>query len=53
MSPAGVSYAVAFLAGLTFFFSPCVWPMYPSYLSYIAGAGAGQLAGRGAGRQGA
>ncbi|MDI3298702.1 MAG: cytochrome c biogenesis protein CcdA [Bacillota bacterium] len=49
MSPAGVSYAVAFLAGLTFFFSPCVWPMYPSYLGYIAGAGAGQLAGRGAG----
>ncbi|MDI3317106.1 MAG: cytochrome c biogenesis protein CcdA [Bacillota bacterium] len=43
-----VSYSVAFLTGLVFFFSPCVWPMYPSYLSYIAGASAG-LAARGDG----
>ncbi|MBE3582801.1 MAG: cytochrome c biogenesis protein CcdA [Limnochordaceae bacterium] len=33
-----VGAGVAFLAGLTFFFSPCVWPLYPAYLAYLAGS---------------
>jgi len=32
-----VSFAVAFLAGLFSFASPCVFPLIPSYLSYISG----------------
>ncbi|WP_158212432.1 cytochrome c biogenesis CcdA family protein [Natranaerobius trueperi] len=32
-----VSISVAFLAGFLFFFSPCVWPLYPAYISYITG----------------
>ena len=32
-----VSFTVAFLAGLFSFLSPCVFPLIPSYLSYISG----------------
>ncbi|OGB90111.1 hypothetical protein A2625_04790 [candidate division WOR-1 bacterium RIFCSPHIGHO2_01_FULL_53_15] len=32
-----VSYPIAFFAGLLSFFSPCVLPLIPSYLSYITG----------------
>jgi cytochrome c-type biogenesis protein len=32
-----VTFPVAFLAGLLSFFSPCVLPLIPSYLSYITG----------------
>lgn len=35
---------VAFLAGGLSFFSPCVLPLVPSYLSMISGVGASQLA---------
>ena len=38
-----VSFAVAFLAGLASFFSPCVFPLIPSYLSYITGISTGEL----------
>ncbi len=33
-----VSMPIAFAAGLIFFFSPCVWPLYPAYISYMVGA---------------
>src|SRR5262249_4301560 len=33
--PAGLS--VAFAAGVVAFASPCVWPLVPAYLSYVAG----------------
>jgi cytochrome c-type biogenesis protein len=33
----GVSVFVAMLAGLLSFFSPCTLPLFPSYLSFIAG----------------
>ena len=32
-----ISFIVAFLAGLFSFISPCVFPLIPSYLSYISG----------------
>ena len=32
-----VSFLIAFLAGLFSFISPCVFPLIPSYLSYISG----------------
>lgn len=32
-----VSYVAAFMAGLLSFFSPCVLPLIPAYLSYITG----------------
>jgi len=28
---------ISFVAGLVSFFSPCVLPLYPSYLSYLSG----------------
>lgn len=36
---ADVSFAAAVLAGLLSFLSPCILPMVPFYLSYMAGAG--------------
>ena len=33
-----VSVLSAFLGGLVVFFSPCVLPIVPFYLSYMAGA---------------
>jgi cytochrome c-type biogenesis protein len=38
-----ISFAVAFFAGLASFFSPCVFPLIPSYLSYITGISTGEL----------
>jgi len=32
-----VGYGAAFLAGLLSFFSPCVLPIVPPYLAYLAG----------------
>ncbi|MFT4110559.1 MAG: cytochrome c biogenesis protein CcdA [Propionicimonas sp.] len=40
---------VALLAGLVSFFSPCVLPLLPGYLSYATGLGAAEIA---AGREG-
>lgn len=34
----GISFPVAFAAGLISFFSPCVLPLVPSYISVISGA---------------
>ena len=38
-----VSFVVAFLAGLFSFLSPCVFPLIPSYLSYISGLSMDEL----------
>ncbi len=40
-----VSLAVAFLAGLFSFASPCVFPLIPSYLSYVSGFSVAELSG--------
>ncbi len=37
MAPDSVSLGLAFLAGVLSFASPCVLPLFPSYLSYITG----------------
>ncbi len=37
MAPDSVSIGLAFLAGVLSFASPCVLPLFPSYLSYITG----------------
>ena len=37
---------LAFLAGLLSFLSPCVLPLLPVYLSYVAGVGVDRLRGR-------
>ncbi|MGL5734300.1 MAG: cytochrome c biogenesis CcdA family protein, partial [Beijerinckiaceae bacterium] len=39
-----VSYPWAFVAGLLSFLSPCVLPLVPPYLSYLAGATLEQMA---------
>jgi cytochrome c-type biogenesis protein len=44
----GISPAIAFLAGLVSFVSPCVLPLVPAYLAYL-GARAGQPVAIGAG----
>jgi cytochrome c-type biogenesis protein len=36
---------IAFLAGLVSFLSPCVLPLVPGYLSYMAGVGSGEDSG--------
>jgi len=36
---------IAFLAGLASFLSPCIFPLIPSYLSYIGGISYTELAG--------
>src|SRR5207237_8895537 len=49
----GLNPAIAFLAGLASFVSPCVLPLVPAYLAYLGGrvgqpvavAGAGFVAG--------
>lgn len=33
----GVTFPVAFFAGITSFFSPCILPLIPAYIAYIAG----------------
>lgn len=40
---ADVSLWIAFSAGILSFFSPCVLPLIPSYLTYITGLSFGQL----------
>jgi len=40
---ADVSLWIAFTAGILSFFSPCVLPLIPSYLTYITGLSFGQL----------
>ncbi|MFC5728967.1 MULTISPECIES: cytochrome c biogenesis CcdA family protein [Nocardioides] len=40
----GVAVPVAFVAGLISFFSPCVIPLLPGYLSYATGLSGAQLA---------
>jgi len=37
MGASGIGLATAFLAGLISFLSPCVLPLAPGYLSYVAG----------------
>ncbi len=37
MAPDSVSLGLAFLAGILSFVSPCVLPLFPSYLSYLTG----------------
>lgn len=32
-----ISYGVAFVAGILSFLSPCILPLIPAYLMYIAG----------------
>lgn len=43
MSGQGVGVAVAFSAGLFSFLSPCVLPLFPSYLSFITGMSVSDL----------
>ncbi len=43
-----ISYGGAVAAGLISFFSPCVLPMVPFYLAYMAGLSMGELRGDGA-----
>lgn len=38
-----ISYAGAFLAGLLSFFTPCILPMVPFYLSYMGGLSVSEL----------
>ncbi len=42
---AGVSGAMAFLAGVVSFLSPCVLPLVPGYLAYVAGESLDDLVG--------
>lgn len=51
-----VSFAMAFLAGLVSFLSPCVLPLAPSYVTFVTGMSLDELSGgnrRGARRQAA
>ncbi|MEC4682734.1 MAG: cytochrome c biogenesis protein CcdA [Nitrospirota bacterium] len=41
-----ISWALAFLAGLVSFVSPCVLPIVPSYVSYITGLSFEELTGQ-------
>lgn len=42
-----VTFFGAFVAGLLSFLSPCILPIVPFYLSYLAGAGMNQITGGG------
>lgn len=44
---ADISYITAFVAGLISFVTPCVLPLVPPYLCYMAGASLESLTGRG------
>lgn len=37
MFDVGVSFPLAFLAGLVSFLSPCVLPVVPGYLTFVSG----------------
>jgi cytochrome c-type biogenesis protein len=41
--PANVTYWIAFSGGLLSFFSPCVLPLIPSFITYITGISFGDL----------
>ncbi|HKK28377.1 MAG TPA: cytochrome c biogenesis protein CcdA [Gemmatimonadota bacterium] len=43
MDSIGIGVFVAFLAGVLSFLSPCVLPLVPSYLSFVAGVGLEEL----------
>jgi len=45
MTTESVGIAVAFSAGLFSFLSPCVLPLFPSYVSFITGMSVGDLSG--------
>src|SRR5690606_25240079 len=45
MGESPVSLAVAAAGGVTYFLSPCVWPLYPAYLSFLGGAAGGRSRG--------
>ena len=47
-SGANLSLAVAFAGGLFSFLSPCVLPLFPSYLSFVTGMSLGELQRTGA-----
>ncbi|MFC1576395.1 cytochrome c biogenesis CcdA family protein [Candidatus Omnitrophota bacterium] len=40
-----ISFITAFLAGIGAFFTPCVFPLIPSYISYLTGLSFGELSG--------
>ncbi|NQT22011.1 MAG: cytochrome c biogenesis protein CcdA [Candidatus Omnitrophica bacterium] len=40
-----ISYVVSFTAGFLMFFSPCILPLVPSYLSYLTGVSFQELSG--------
>jgi cytochrome c-type biogenesis protein len=44
--PAALGIAVAFLAGLLSFLSPCVLPLVPSYIGFLTGMTLGEMTGR-------
>jgi cytochrome c-type biogenesis protein len=44
--PAALGIAVAFLAGLLSFLSPCVLPLVPSYVGFLTGMTLGEMTGR-------
>ncbi|HEY6809112.1 MAG TPA: cytochrome c biogenesis protein CcdA, partial [Gemmatimonadales bacterium] len=46
MAASGVSFAVAFLAGLLSFLSPCVLPLIPSYVGFLTGMTVEELQAR-------
>ena len=48
-----ISFAGAALAGLLSFFTPCILPMVPFYLCYMAGISMNELTGEGRISQGA
>jgi len=51
LASTNITIAIAFLAGLASFLSPCVLPLVPGYVSLISGVSVDQLKrGRGAGR---
>jgi cytochrome c-type biogenesis protein len=47
----GIGFGGAFLGGLVSFLSPCVLPLVPAYVSYIAGESLEELTGEGAVRR--
>lgn len=53
MNGEALGIAVAFLAGLLSFLSPCVLPLIPSYASFITGMSLDELTGERSERSGA
>ena len=50
LQTASIGFATAFLAGVVSFLSPCVLPLVPGYLSYVAGTSLEDLRDRAASR---